>query len=81
MIIGDPAYVYRPGAVPTYSLYPARSASLFDVQLKVALPVPDDVDAGDCDKVVDGSDEGGAEDCRGADGGGGEETVTVGAII
>ena len=56
-------------------------ASLFDVQLKVALPVPDDVDAGGGDEVVDGSDEGGAEDCRGADGGGGEETVTVGAII
>jgi hypothetical protein len=46
----------------------------------VALPVPDDVGAGGCDKLVDGSDEG-AEDSRGADGGGGEETVTVGAII
>ena len=47
----------------------------------MALPIPGDVDVGGGGKVVDGSDEEGAEDCRGADGAEGEEIVTVGAII
>jgi hypothetical protein len=66
-------------------LYPARSVSLFNVQLRVALPVPGNVVGDGADgAVAEGGDEDDDEDCvvpgAGAgEGGGGEETDTVGA--
>jgi len=36
---GEPGNVYRPDWVPTYTLYPARSESLFAFHMSVALPV------------------------------------------
>jgi hypothetical protein len=74
-------------------LYPAKSVSLFNVQLRVALPVPgtaagdgaDGARAGgvDEDEEDEDEDEGEDEDCvvpgDGAGEDGGEETETVGA--
>jgi hypothetical protein len=71
-------------------LYPARSVSLFNVQLRVALPVPGNAAGDGADGAVaeggddDDEDDEDDEDCvvpgAGAeDGCGGEETDTVGA--
>lgn len=71
MVNGDPAKVYVPEAVPTYTLYPARSGSPFAAQVSVALPV---VEAGG------GGVDGGGGDGGNVDGaGGGVETTGVGA--
>lgn len=70
---GEPGNVYRPDWVPTYTLYPARSESLFAFHKSVALPMADEGGGG----VDDEGGGGGAGAGAGGDEGGG--LVTVGA--
>lgn len=79
---GEPAKLYVPEDVPTYTLYPARSGSPLATHVSVALPV---VRVGGGGGGVEGGGlgggvEGGGEGGGGVGGtGGGVDTTGVGA--